>query len=116
MGPSGSPNWFSDGCSTQLDTAAIWVVNPRKVLVQEKGSGRGFVWIKTNSFTYISVYLTPNELRQDFLSKINNLEDAVRDKSGEIVIAGDFKVSAVEWGIPETDARADEILDLSARF
>ena len=66
---SGYPNWFPD----ELGTAAIWVVNPRKVLVQEKGSGRGFVWIKTNGVTYKSMYLTPNELRQDFLSKISSL-------------------------------------------
>ena len=109
---SGSPNWFPD----ELGTAAIWVVNPRKVLVQEKGSGRGFVWIKTNGVTYISVYLTPNELTQDFLRKINSLEDAVRDMTGEIVIAGDFNGRAVEWGMLETDARGDEILDLTARL
>lgn len=109
---SDSPNWFPD----ELGTAAIWIVNPRKVLVQEKGSGRGFVWIKTNGVTFISVYLTPNESRQDFLSKVNSLEDAVRDMTGDIVIAGDFNASAVEWGMPETDARGEDILDLSARL
>ena len=62
------------------------------------------------------MYLTPNELRQDFLNKINSLEDAVRDITGEIVIAGDFNASAAEWGMLETDARGDEILDLSARL
>ena len=91
-------------------------MNPRKVLVQEKGSARGFVWIKRNGVTYISVYLTPNELRQDFLSKINSLEDALRDMTGENVIAGDFNGSAVEWGMLETNARGYEILDLTARL
>ena len=91
-------------------------MNPRKVLVQEKGSGRGFVWIKTNGVTYISAYLTPNELRKDFLRKINGLEGAVRDMTGEIVIIGDFNASAVEWGMLETDARGHKILDLSTRL
>ena len=107
---SGSTNWFPD----KLSTTAIWVVNSRKVLVQEKGFGRGFVRIKINGVTYISVYLTPNELKKDFLSKINSLKDTVRHITGEIVIAGDFNASAVEWGMPKTDARGDKILDLSA--
>ena len=107
-----SLNWFTD----ELGTAAIWLVNPRKVLVQEKGAGRGFVWIKTNGVTYISVYLTPNELRQDTLRKMNSLEDAIRDMTGEIVMAGDFNARAPEWGMSETDARGEDILDLSARL
>ena len=60
------------------------------------------------------MYLTPNKLRQDFLRKINILEDGVRDIIGKIVIAGNFNASAVEWGMPKTDARGDKILDLSA--
>ena len=85
-------------------------MNPRKALVQEKGSDRGKG--KTNGVTYISVYLTPNELRQDFLSEINSLEDAVRDMTG-LVITSDFNASAVEWGMLETDVKGNEILDLA---
>jgi len=36
--------------------------------------------------------------------------------TGEIIIGGDFNARAPEWGMPETDDRGEDILDLCARL
>lgn len=50
------------------------------------------------------------------MSKINSLEYAIRNMTGDIVIASDFIASAIEWGMFEMDARGDDIFDLSTRL
>ena len=49
--------WYSDN----LGTAALWVENLSVLPVSDSGRGNGFVWIRYNEFTIMSVYLSPNE-------------------------------------------------------
>ena len=52
----------------------------------------------------------------DFEVRFLKFKNGLLNGRCEIVIAGDFNGSAVEWGMLETDARGDEILDLTARL
>ena len=107
-----SQTWFSD----TLGTAAIWVSNPRKVMVDSHGSGNGFVWIRSNETMYISCYLTPNEGIQEFQTKLDSLEEVIQEAQGRVLVAGDFNAKAVEWGMPKTDSRGRRTLEMAARL
>lgn len=103
--------WYSD----DLGTAAIWIPNPGRVVVREHGCGRGFVWVRCRGTTFVSVYLTPNESIGEFLQKLDDLEDLIRDVSGSVVVGGDFNAKALEWGMPDPDARGGYVLEMVAR-
>lgn len=105
------PGWFTD----TLGTAAIWVVDPRKTPIDEHGSGRGFVWVRSAATYYVSCYFTPTDHIQDFQNKIDELEDALRDTGGTWLVAGDFNGKAVEWGMINTDSRGRRVLEMAAR-
>ena len=46
----------------------------------------------------MSVYLTPSDPIEVFQAKLDNLEDAVLDMEGELLVAGDFNAKALEQG------------------
>lgn len=104
------PTWYSD----TLNTAAIWITNPKIGPVIEHGSADGFVWVYIKDVTYVSCYLTPNEGIQAFQQKLDLLEDMVRRKKRKIMVAGDFNAKAVEWGMPKTDTRGKRIMEMAA--
>ena len=87
--------WFDD----ELGTAAIWISNPGGFPVEESGRGRGFVWIRSKSITYVSCYLTLNGPVQNYYGKLNDLEDFAREVGNNLIIAGDFNAKAVDWGM-----------------
>ena len=75
--PMANPNpttWFDD----ELGTAAIWVANPGKVLVEASGMDRGFVWVRSKTITYVSCYLTPSGRMHDYYTKLEGIEDCER--------------------------------------
>lgn len=104
-------SWYSD----ELGTSAIWVPDPAKILVADKGRGRGFVWVKCENITFVSVYLTPNDPIAAFLEKLGELEDLIVQVGGKLVVAGDFNARAVEWGMDHPDSRGKSILEAAAR-
>ena len=103
--------WFTD----TLGTAAIWIPNPKKVPVEQHGTGSGFVWVRSRGITYISCYLTPSDRIADFHEKLDLLEDTIREQKERIIVAGDLNARALEWGSPWTDSRGKRILELAAR-
>lgn len=102
--------WISD----TLDTAAIWTVN-KNVAVNRRGQERGFVWIKNDNVTIISTYLSPTDRIDEFQQKLADLEDFICETEGEIIVAGDFNARGQEWGMPTTDSRGRQVLEMAAR-
>lgn len=107
------PAWFPD----TLGTAAIWI--PSKSIagkVAGHGRGNGFVWVSIGGITFVSCYFTPNETIQEFIQKLDELEDKVRDIGGEMVVAGDFNAKAIEWGMTDPDTRGRLVMEMVARL
>ena len=44
------------------------------------------------------------------------MEDVLRDISGLLLVAGDFNARAVEWGMPETNSKGRDLLEMAARL
>lgn len=104
--------WFVDS----TDTAAIWIPNPKDIIIKSQGTGTGYVWIQTDEITFMSCYLTPNEPIGVFQNKLNNMEDDIRNIQGQIFLAGDVNAKALEWGMTNTDSRGRRILEMAARL
>lgn len=104
-------NWYTD----TTNTAAIWIATPGKVNVEEHGAGSGYVWVKSNGVTMVSCYLTPNQSSQEYREMLEKLEDNLESIEGKIIVGGDFNARAVEWGMPATDSRGAQILEMAAR-
>ncbi|XP_035740256.1 uncharacterized protein LOC118449595 [Vespa mandarinia] len=104
--------WYAD----KLGTAAIWIPDPRLIHVSDQGSGRSYVWVRHNSTTYVSVYLTPNDRIDDFQIKLDDLEDALREMQGDLIVAGDLNAKALEWGEVRPDSRGRRIMEVASRL
>ncbi|XP_035723442.1 uncharacterized protein LOC118442207 [Vespa mandarinia] len=104
--------WFAD----ELGTAAIWIPHPRLIHVSDQGSGRGDVWVRHNSTTYVSVYFTPNDRIDDFQIKLDDLEDALQEIQGDLIVAGDLNAKALEWGEARPDSRGRRIMEVASRL
>lgn len=74
------------------------------------------MWIEIEWITYVSVYLTSNDTAADLRTKLDDLEDTLRNINGEIIVAGDLNAKAMEWGMEVTDRRGQDILDMAARL
>lgn len=72
--------------------------------------------MKIRQTTYVSCYLTPSEKIDEFQEKLDELEDTLRDMEGEILIAGDFNASAVEWGEDRSNSRGTRVMDMISRM
>ena len=113
--PGGNINpatWFGD----ELGTAAIWVNNPEKVPVEASGRGRGFVWVRSKSITYVSCYLTPTGPIQAYYTKLDDIEEFAREASSNIIVAGDFNAKAIDWGMSYTDSKGEATLEMASRL
>lgn len=106
------PNWYSD----LLGTAAIWITEPGKFVVRGHGRSNGFVWITLSTATFFSCYLTPNQPIQAYRDILAELEDCIRRIPGQVVVGGDFNAKAVQWGMPRTDSRGRDLMELVARL
>ena len=96
--------------------AALWVRGDSATRVSKQGRGADFVWAKIADVTYISVYLSPNCSAAEFERKLAALEDAVREITGTIILAGDVNARAIEWGMPATNKRGRLLLEMTARL
>ncbi|XP_054015964.1 uncharacterized protein LOC128896631 [Hylaeus anthracinus] len=104
--------WFRD----DLGTAAVWITDPRRVRIDSHGAAAGHVWITSGVLTYVSCYLSPNDSISEFREKLDVLKDTLRDKSGGLVVAGDFNARACEWGMPRPDTRGRLVVDMASRL
>ncbi|XP_053976365.1 uncharacterized protein LOC128875066 [Hylaeus volcanicus] len=104
--------WFRD----DLGTAAVWITDPRRVRIDSHGAAAGHVWVTSGVLTYVSCYLSPNDSISEFRGKLDVLEDTLRDKSGGLVVAGDFNARACEWGMPRTDTRGRLVVEMASRL
>jgi len=104
--------WIEDTSKT----AAIWVPTSSPLTIEEKGSGTGFVWIKTSEFSILSCYLTPSEELEAFKAKVYSIEDKGMEIGGPLVVGGDFNSQAYEWGSRLTNTRGRMVLDMAARM
>ncbi|XP_046815345.1 uncharacterized protein LOC124422639 [Vespa crabro] len=77
-----------------------------------QGSGRGYVWVRHKSATYVSVYLTTNDRIDDFQTKLDDLQDALRERQGDLIVAGDLNAKALEWEETRPDSRRGRIMEL----
>ncbi|XP_035742250.1 uncharacterized protein LOC118450547 [Vespa mandarinia] len=102
--------WYAD----ELGTAAIWIQDPRIIHVSDQGSARGYVWVRHNSTTYVSVYLTPNDRIDYFQIKLDDLEDELREIHGDLIVAGDLNAKALEWGEARPDYRGRRIMEVAS--
>lgn len=104
--------WYAD----QTGTAAIWVRDRMKIPVHDNGKGEGFVWIRSERVTYVSVYLSPNGGIAVFRERLEALEDFIREIDGEVVVAGDFNAKAPEWGMDRYCTRGNTVVDMVSRL
>lgn len=107
--PDGN-GWLVDN----TDYAAIWT-NPRTVTVEDRGTGNGYVWVRTEEATYVSCYLSPNDVMPVFRAKLARLENIVSQLGNTVLLAGDFNARATEWGMPTTNSKGRAIIEMAAR-
>ncbi|XP_065354618.1 uncharacterized protein LOC135949083 [Calliphora vicina] len=103
--------WLED----DSETAAIWIPCPGQAHIENSGKRNGFVWLQIGNLTLVSCYLTPSDSIASFQGKLDRIEDFVRFKGGDLIVAGDFNSRAIEWGMKTTDSRGRRILHMIAR-
>ena len=47
---------------------------------------------------------------------VERLEDALRELTGDLVVAGDYNSRAIEWGMPATNTKGQLLLEIAARL
>ncbi|XP_035724082.1 uncharacterized protein LOC118442503 [Vespa mandarinia] len=85
------------------------------VLISEQYQDRAGV-TRHNSTTYVSVYLTPNDRIDDLQIKLDDLEDALREIEGDLIVAGDLNAKALEWGEARPDSIGRRIMEVALRL
>ncbi|XP_074099932.1 uncharacterized protein LOC141528009 [Cotesia typhae] len=104
--------WIAD----KSRTATVWIANTKNITADNSGNGSGFVWIKTPTTYFISVYLSPNEGIWMFRQKMADIKNAIGKFNEEVIVAGVFNVKSAEWGADFSDTRSNEVADFTARL
>ncbi|XP_058806482.1 uncharacterized protein LOC131672932 [Phymastichus coffea] len=106
------PSWFA----SKSNTTAVWVRGNEAMRVSASGSGADYIWVRVSTVVVVSVYLSPNYSALEYANRLTDIEDAVRDISGNTIVAGDFNSRAIEWGLPTTNRRGRLLLEMVARL
>lgn len=85
----GGAGWYA------LGTAAIWIPNVNRFVVDHHGSERGYEWVKWDTITYVSRHFTPNTPIVDILAKLERLEDKLRETEEPVIVTGNVNKRAV---------------------
>ncbi|XP_053964176.1 uncharacterized protein LOC128867102 [Anastrepha ludens] len=104
--------WFED----EIVTAALWIPSGSAAAVTQHGAVRCYTYLQNKRFTMPSCYLTPSDSIEQFRTKLDLIEDKVREIGDPFIVAGDFNAKAVEWGAPTTNTRGRHVLDMAARL
>ena len=107
-----TPTWLVNTSRS----AALWLRGRARSRITSQGRGEDYVWAKVSDVTYVSVYLTPNCSAAEFERKVAALEDALRDITGAVILAGDVNARAIEWGMTMTNKRGRLLLEMAARL
>lgn len=103
--------WLED----ETYTAAIWIPSTSHLIPNTTGKGNGFVWVRFDSITLFSCYLTPSDSIGDFQRKLDEIEDNIISIQGPIIVAGDFNARSPEWGLQTANSRGRRIIQMTAR-
>ncbi|XP_035737495.1 uncharacterized protein LOC118448397 [Vespa mandarinia] len=104
--------WYAD----ELGTADIWIPDSRPIHMSDQGFGSVYVWVRHKSTTYVSVYLTPKDRKDDFQIKLDDLEDALREMQGDFIVAGDLNAEALEWRMARPDSIEKRFTEVASRL
>lgn len=86
--------WYAD----TTNTAAIGAKSRDAILVANFGMGGGFLWVASSWATFCSIYFSPNEGFSVFRQELEQLEEAIRNSDGKVIVAGDFDAKSQEEG------------------
>lgn len=100
----GDTRWILD----RSERAALGVMNDT-FTVGEVEREDGFVAAKVNGVTVYSCYASPNSSIANFRTLLDKLEQSVRRKQGDIIIAGDFNARSAAWMDTTTDPRGEDL-------
>lgn len=77
--------------------------------------GRDYVTADIGEFKLVSVYISPNSTREEFLEFLDDLSDEVRRLNGrKVIVCGDFNSKSIAWGSPRTDRRGKMVEEWAA--
>ena len=80
------------------------------------GAGNGFTWIQIKNIKIVSCYLTPSDNIENFIEKLNNIEDNFTNSTETLIIGNELNSSAFEWGSIRTNSRESRIINMAARM
>ena len=106
---SKSANWLFN----EAQSAAIWLASGR---CDEKGGGAAFVRAKVGRVSLYSVYLSPNDSREEFERDLDELDAQIRSErpSAVVIVGGDFNAKSHAWGSGIEDSRGSTLRDWAA--
>ena len=103
-------SWFQDSTGS----SAIAVLNEDLKIRNVSESAENYVWVDIDG---VKVYSGPYSLNiqyDDFLRKLETLEDSLRTTTGEVLVAGDFNCKSPEWGSKKLDKRGEALSEFVA--
>ena len=103
-------SWFQDSTGS----SAIVVLNEDLKIRNVSESAENYVWVDIDGVKVYSCYFSPNIQYDDFLRKLETLEDSLRTTTGEVLVAGDFNCKSPEWGSKKLDKRGEALSEVVA--
>jgi len=97
-------------------SCAVVLTSTADLVVESRGAGRGFAWIRGRGIQVYSCYNSRNDTEENFDTFLGDLEHSLRsiDHGINILMGGDFNAWSYEWGSSENDARGERIANLAA--
>lgn len=92
--------WIKD---TRNDV--IVEIRNKKIIVNQKGGGDGYAWVKAEGVFVIGGYFSPNRDITDFEGYLDKLDRLFRDNYQDIILTGDLNAKSREWGSAVEDRR-----------
>lgn len=101
---TGSPSWLLDSTGR----AALGVINNR-LTVGDVEVGDGYVAARIDGTSVYSCYASPNSPIASYRAFLLRIEDSVRRRQGDVIVAGDFNAKSAAWNCTTTDTRGEEL-------
>lgn len=103
----GGRQWYPDS-----NGKAAIVCNSDNVVDDTGQCEHGFRWITVGEITLYSCYWSPNTTLQEYEQFLTRLENSVRGRNTEILIAGDFNAWHTTWGSRYNNLRGESLVDM----
>lgn len=103
-------------CKSNNGLAAIcWEPKTLGRTAEVIGKGEDYVTADLGEFRLVSVYISPNATREEFLEFLDDLSEEVRRLDGRrVIVCGDFNSKSIAWGSPKTDRRGEMVEEWAA--